>query len=428
MLQKKHILLICILATIIVFLPSLFNGWVNWDDPDFVYNNPLIKDVSFQGIRNIFKTNHTIGAFIPVILLSWMVDYSIWGLNPMGFHITNLVIHLINVILLFFLVNKLTKKPWIILVTTLLFGIHPMRVEAVAWVTARKDLLYTLFCLLSLITYTSYILKSPNNKKYNYYILSLCCFVLALFSKGTAVILPLILFVFDFYFKRKITVQLFLEKIPFVVFGVYFTQLAIVAQYDSGAIMGGGSFSYVDTIFVGFYGYFVYIIKAIIPYNLCAYNPYPMEINEANPWYFYVMAICIIALTIILILKRKKWVTACFGFAFFFVSLIPVIQVLPIGTAITSDRFTYLPYFGLFFIIGFGVDYLLNYFNDAKKIIGIFSLIYFSYLGVVTFNLNKTWKDSETLWSKVIKEFPDDFLAYYNRASYYSEKGKGLSI
>lgn len=411
------------MATIAAFFPSLFNDWVNWDDPEFVYNNPLIKDFSLQGIKNVFETNHIIGAFIPLVLLSWMLDYCIWGLNPIGFHITNLIIHLINVILVFILVSRLTKKHWILLATTLLFGLHPMRVETVAWITARKDLLYTLFFLFSIITYTSFIRSSVNKQQYKYYFLCLIGFIAALFSKGTAVILPLVLFVFDYYYQRKLSVKLFLEKIPFILFGVYFTQVAIEAQYDTGAIMGGETFSYANSIFVGFYGYFVYIVKAIFPYDLCAYNPYPMEVNEPNPWYFYLMTVCILALTILLVIKRKKWLTVCFGFAFFFVSLIPVIQVLPIGTAITSDRFTYLPYFGLFFVIGYAVDFLIQRYKNNRKAILFFGLAYMLFLGVLTFNQSRTWKDSDTLWSKVIEEFPEDFLGYYNRASYFSEKG-----
>lgn len=424
MLQKKHILLVSILATLAAFFPSLLNDWVNWDDPDFVFNNPLIKDVSFVGFKNLFTTNHTTGAFIPLVLLSWMIDYSIWGLNPLGFHITNLIIHLINVVLVYILVSRLTTKHWILLVTTLLFGLHPMRVEAVAWITARKDLLYTLFFLLSLIAYTSFIKKHIRKQQYKYYILCLIAFIAALFSKGTAVILPLVLLVFDYYFQRKLSVKLFLEKIPFMVFGVYFMQVAIEAQYDTGAIMGGETFSYTNSIFVGFYGYFVYIVKAIFPYDLCAYNPYPMEVNEPNPWYFYPMAVCILILTALLVIKRKKWFTVCFGFAFFFVSLIPVIQVLPIGTAITSDRFTYLPYFGLFFIIGYAVDFLMRHYVNFKKIILLAGIAYMLFLGVLTFNQSRTWKDSDTMWSKVIEEFPEDFLGYYNRASYFSEKGE----
>lgn len=141
MLKKtEHWLLIALIITVLSLIKTVFNDWINWDDPVYIIDNPLIKDISFAGIKKMFVTEEVIGAYVPLVLLSWALDYAYGGLNPTVFHTTNLMLHLINVGLVFYLVKALVKRNEIAFITALLFGIHPMHVEAVAWITARKDL------------------------------------------------------------------------------------------------------------------------------------------------------------------------------------------------------------------------------------------------------------------------------------------------
>ena len=408
----------CILLTLLILFPTLLNGWVNWDDPVFVQNNAVIQEFSLENIKKLFSEKVS-GSYIPLVELSWMIDTSIWKSNALGFHITNMVIHLINVVLVFLLTDKLFKNIWVSIITAILFGIHPLHIETVAWVTARKDLLYTTFFLIGLIFYYRYF-KSGKSIKFFY--ITTFFFVLSLFSKGTAVVFPLILFVFDYLFQRKDLRKMILEKTPLLLLSAVFVYIGITGQSESNSITSLEKFEFYETIFVGFYGYFTYLIKSVIPYQVCAYNPYPMGLGESNPWYFYIMAVAILLLVGILIHKRKKWLVWCFGFTFFFIALIPVIQVLPVGTAITSDRFTYLPYLGLFWVIATGVISLYERYSKNKKLIVALTISYLVFLGVFSFEQSKTWKNSYTLWTKVIKEFPDDFLAYANRALYFIEK------
>ena len=166
MLKKtEHWLLIALVITVLSLIKTVFHDWVNWDDPVYISENPLIKDISLEGIKNMFATDQVLGAYIPLVLLSWALDYAYGGLDPMVFHTTNLMLHLFNVGLVFYLVKSLAKRNEIAFITALLFGMHPMHVEAVAWITARKDLLYTLFFLCGLMAYQRY-LKKDNTVKY----------------------------------------------------------------------------------------------------------------------------------------------------------------------------------------------------------------------------------------------------------------------
>ena len=421
--QKKHFYLLASLLVTILFLsPNLLNGFLNWDDTAYVINNDLIKELSFNGIKNIFTTPEVVSTYAPLTLLSWAIDYSIAGLNPTVFHFVNLLLHLVVVGLVFYLVKLLSKNEIVAFITALLFGIHPMHVEVVGWISARKDLLYTIFFLGSLIAYYFYAYKGSKYPKYYYYIACLLFFVLSLLSKGTAVILPAVLFLFDYLKARKLNIKLLLEKLPFLLLSVVFVVLSIQMQEKGGAMEDRQFTTLLDSLSVGFYGYFTYLIKVILPFNLSVYHPYPNQLGQSNPWFYYASAIPILALFTWLLTKFKKNRSLVFGFGIFFITLIPVIQVLPFGTAVTADRYTYLPYVGLFYLIGLGTVWLYNYSNKFKKVI-VFSLsVYILLLGILSFQYSKTFKNGETLWSNVINHYPNDFLGYMNRAEYRISK------
>jgi len=415
--KPKHWLYTTLIATFIFLLPTLFNDWVNWDDPIYVIDNYLIRDFSFEGIKKMFTTNHVLGAYVPIVLVSWSLDYAFSGLSPMTFHITNLLFHLLNVGLVFYLTKQISTRVEVAFITALLFGIHPMHVETVAWITARKDLLYSLFLIGGLIAYTKYI-KGRASEAKKYYVICFVLFVLSLLSKGTAVVFPLILFVFDFLKKRNNLRKMFLEKLPFFALSFWFTSMAIRAQDMSGALESRIHPSVLEALATGFYGYFSYLVKVIWPFNLSVYQPYPMAIGESYPWYYYASAIPVLMIFGLMMLKLKQWKKFGFGMAFFFLSLIPVIQVLPFGASVTADRFAYLPYFGLFYILGVGFIKLLDKLKQFRKHIIIVGVIYLFVLGGVTFSYATTWKDSETLWTNVIKHYPKNYNAYLNRSAH----------
>lgn len=421
--QKKHFYLLSSLIVTIIFLsPNLFNGFLNWDDTAYVINNDLIKDFSFRGIKNIFTTPEVVSTYAPLTLMSWALDYAIDGLNPAVFHFFNLLLHLFVVSLVFYFAKLLSRSVIIAFITAVLFGVHPMHVEVVGWVSARKDLLYTLFFIGALIAYYFYIHKESKYPKHYYYSACLFLFVLSLLSKGTAVILPIVLFLIDYLKARKMNFKLVLEKLPFLLLSIVFVVLSIKMQSVGGAMEDRQFTTLIDSLSVGFYGYLTYLLKAIIPFNLSVYHPYASKLGDLNPWFYYASAIPVLALFTWLMTRLRKNRTLVFGFGFFFITLIPVIQVLPFGTAVTADRYTYLPYFGLFYIASVAIVRLYKYSSIFKKLIPVCFSIFIIILGVISFQYSKTFKNGETLWSNVMNHYPNDFLAYMNRAEYRISK------
>ena len=423
--NRQNVLLTSVLVlTFLVLSPALRNGWTNLDDPIYVLENPLIKELSWESIKQMFTTFQVNGSYNPLVLLSWAVDYHFSELNPSLYHYTNLFLHLIVVGLVFYLALLLSKNKWVAFGTSLLFGIHPMHVEAVAWVTARKDLLYSLFYILGLIAYYFYQENKGHSYKWRYFFLCFICFVLSLFSKGSALTFPLILWGMDYLKKRKDLWPLLFEKIPFFILSVVFTHISIKAQDLGEALQFRAFYSVFDSLSVGFYGYLDYLIKLVVPYRLSGLHPYPTPSGTAVPWYFSAAAVPVIIIALFCIKKIKTHKTLVFGFAFFFITLIPVIQVLSFAVSVTADRFTYLPYFGLFYLITIGIVWLLNNRPKLKNYTIALATAFLFFLSIQTFSYSQTWKNSETVWSRVIKYYPNYFVSYVNRAAYRIEIGE----
>ena len=424
--KPKFWLFISLVITISTLAPNLNNGFTNWDDEVYVTQNPLIKDLSFTGIKEMFITEKVHTTYSPLVLLSWSLDYALAGLNGTFFHLTNLLLHLLVVALVFYLSLMITKRIEIAFFTALLFGIHPMHVEAVSWVSARKDLLYTLFFVAGLVVYFKYS-KVVSNMLKKYFLL-ISCFVLyvcALFSKGTAIVFPFVLLLIDYLNNRKNLRKCILEKIPFLILAVIFFYIALKGQQDSGAMSYRQHNSYLEALAVGFYGYFTYLIKVIIPFKLSTYHPYPNGDQAMVPWYFYISALVVILFLVVTFLKARKNRILIFGVSFFFVSLLPLVQILPFGTSYICERYTYLPYFGIFLCISI---VLLKLYESLQPFFrkGLLSVIviYIFSMGIISFLYSKTFKNTETLWTNVATQYPDDYMAYMNRTNYRVSKDK----
>ena len=396
-----------LLITFLVFLPALKAGFVNWDDPDYV-SEPVLKLLSSD-----FKNLITIpiqGNYHPLTMLSLTLNYFVSGMNPWSYHLLNLLLHLVNCILVFRFAWLLSNKNSLIaFVTAILFGIHPMHVESVAWVTERKDVLYGLFFLAGLISYTTYA-DTGSRKQY---IMALAFLVLALLSKPAAVIFPFILFCIDIFRKRKLTMKLIAEKIPFFILALIMGLITFLAQKEKGAI-DTYTFSIGTRILMGFYGIMMYFIKMIIPINLSPFYPYA-PINEPLPTEYYLSPLFFIALGIVCFYSWKKNRVAVFGILFFIINLLLVVQFLPVGSAIIADRYTYIPYIGLFFIVG----WLINRFAKGNMSKAYYIIIPITLLfSFLTYQQSAIWQSSASLWDRTIEINPSS-RAYDNRAQIF---------
>ncbi len=416
-------MLFCALIVLVVMFPTINNGWVNWDDELFILNNPLVDVPSFQQAKEVFTTPQSNGGYTPLVIMSWSMDYAIDGYNPKVFHVTNLLIHLLNVILVFSIVHLLSKRIQVAVIVAILFGVHPMQLEAVAWVTARKDLLYSLFYLLGLLTYVRYLDKKEF--KFNKQLgLCLLFFLCSLFSKGMAVTFPVVLILLDLVKGRTFNKSMLLEKAPFFVLSLLFGILAVSGQEQVGAVDDAQNISGVQSFFVASYGVTQYFIKSLIPYQLSPFHPYPYSPGEEQPWYIVasiVPAILIVVGSFYLFYKNRKLGA---GLLFFLISMALVLQLFPVGVAIIAERFSYLGYVGLFLLFALIFTAILDRYKQYKTIGLIVGLGYVVFLGSTTFQRSQIWTDSETLWTEVINKYPEDFIAYANRAEHYKKNGE----
>ncbi|ETW97405.1 MAG: hypothetical protein ETSY1_22875 [Candidatus Entotheonella factor] len=231
-----------ILMTLVVMWPTLGNGWTNWDDQFYVLHNPLIRDISIDRIKTIFLTLQVQGIYHPLTLVSYALDYALSGLEPATYHATNLILHILNVGLVFWFIYLLVGSTHIATVTAILFGIHPMHLESVAWISARKDVLYALFFISGLIVYLYYL--QSYKRKLGLYLLCFLMFLLSLLSKGMAVTFPLLLLCIDFLLKRRLKGVVIWEEVPFLLLSAGFGIIAIIAEQVGAALVALNQYNY----------------------------------------------------------------------------------------------------------------------------------------------------------------------------------------
>jgi tetratricopeptide (TPR) repeat protein len=378
-----------------------------------VWNNLLLKVISSLGM---FFTKPIQGNYQPVTVLTIAFNYMISGLEPWSYHLLNLLLHLVNCFLVLKLALVLSRNNFIIAVTTsLLFAVHPMHVESVAWVSERKDVLYALFFLAGLIAYTKYI---DTGSKKQYWLAALFL-LLSLLSKPAAVIFPLVLLCIDLLRSRKFNWQLLSDKIPFLLLAGAMGLLTYIAQKEKGAIEGMEIFSMGTRILMGFYGIMMYLIKLLIPINLSPFYPFA-PINEPLPTSYYIAPLVSLLLVALVFYSWTRDRVIAFGILFYIVNLLLVVQFIPVGSAIIADRYTYLPYIGLFFIIG----WLIDKFAKGNQNKSFYILVPLAIIpGILTFRQSAVWHDGASLWDQAIKAEPSA-RAYLNRGELYKQEKK----
>lgn len=429
MAKKAIIGFVILLVTYLALSPVLENGFTNWDDPKYILDNHIIKDLSWERTKSIFlDEDRKSGLYAPLTYLSWAVEFNYVRLDPYLYHLDNLLLHLLNTGLLYAFILLLTGRIEIAVITAILFGVHPMHVESVSWITERKDVLYTFFFLLSLLCYTRYV--KGERKKVALIISSFILFWLSLLSKPAAVTLPLILIALDYYlgyfekiFQGKKPIwglKIILEKIPFLGLSVIW---GIITINTTRSIADGSTFSILERLLFAFYGTATYLYKLIIPIELSCFYPYP-RLNEAGmlPIMYYLAPVITLLLLYLVYRSIRHTRVALFGTLFFFFTIALVLQFFPVGPNIITDRYTYVPYIGVFFIIGSGFAYIQDNFRKELKQLSLLFMVFviglFSYL---SYQRCHVWKNSETLWTDVISKYPNISEGYLNRGQYFTD-------
>ncbi len=418
-----------LVITFIAYIPALSGEFNNWDDQLYVTDSKLIQDISPSGLTKIFSTQ-VAANYHPLTILSLAINYQISGLSPFSYHLFNVLLHLLNVFLVFYFAYLLTRRNLTIAsIAALFFGIHPMHVESVAWVSERKDVLYTCFFLAAMITYLKYLThfrakakgKRANPQKYYFY--TLLFFLLSLLSKGMAVVLPVVLLGIDFLKKRRFQKRAILEKIPFFIIALLFGIIALYIQTDRGAVSDMSRFDLISRLGYASYGFLYYIAKFFLPIHLSSFHPYPNLTGQLSG-IFWIAPLGVAALWGAAIYTLKSQRMTFFGLFFYAVTVALVLQFITVGSALVAERYTYVSYIGLLLALGYGYHYLMQkkgnawslWRNMATGLLGIAALV-FTYQ---TFERCKVWKNSETLWTDVMKKYPKDPKAYNSRGAYYS--------
>jgi protein O-mannosyl-transferase len=400
-----------------------------WDDGVYVVQNQLLHDLSWQGIINIFtygdEFQKIINNYHPLTTLSLALNYQLSGLSPAAYQTTNMVLHGLNAVLAFLFIYLLSRrKLWPAIISGLLFAIHPMHVESVAWISERKDVLYTFFFLAGLISYLKYL---EDEKVWKLGIAALL-FLFSCLSKAMAVPFPLILLLVDYFQRRKFSWRLLIEKIPFFVIALIIGLLSVHLQSLS-AINKFETFTLYQRIMHASYGFISYIFKFFAPADLSAFYPYP-AITQTGllPFSFRIAPyVCLVIAGILVWFSTRKSEIArviVFGILFYFFTIALVLQFLSVGKAIIAERYSYIPYLGLSFIPGMLADYFIRRKSPQKYIgygIAAGTLVMCFIFSFITHERTKMWKDDITLWSDVLRQYPDGRLnfIYEKRARQY---------
>jgi tetratricopeptide (TPR) repeat protein len=414
---QKIVLFFILLVTALIFIPSLQHDFVNWDDTDYVLNNPSIRNLDIRSLKDMF-TSFIVGNYQPLTILSFAVEYHFFQLAPQIYHLTNVILHLLNVFLVYIFLSRLTGQREAALLAAMLFGIHPLRAESVAWITERKDVLFTFFYLLSLQAYLSYVRNINADRKFLF--LPAIFFTLALLSKPAAVTLPFILLLLDYYESRPLNRGVFVEKLPFFFLSAVFVILAFYGNATpfNPHFLNPEAYSFVQRIFLSAFALVRYFEKFLLPVTLSAFYPYP-SLKGASGFFVYLSPLFLVTLVYALLKLRTLQKETVFGLLFFVMTIAVNLPVLPVGHTIIADRFTYLPSVGLSFLSACWCFSLYqNTTSGRSTAFGIAAILLMS-LTVLTWQRVGVWKNSVTLWSDVIAKYPKTAIAYYNRADFH---------
>jgi len=416
----QAVMVLCIAAITWLFLKScLDNQLTNWDDPGYIINNPLIKDISQEGLKNIF-TKPIMGNYHPLTILSYALEYKYVRLQPFQYHLDSLLFHIIVTVLVYWFVNLLTRRPVAAAISALLFGLHPMHIESVAWLAGRKDVVYGMFYMAACIAYIYYI-RAAGAKRWWLYAGVIFLFVCSLLAKPVAVVLPVTLLLVDYFEKRKLDYRLLLEKLPHFAIAIGFGIKSIKDQHTFGSLNTFSiSYTFLERIALGGYALVTYLWKAVVPVGLCNFYPYPDKTGDMLAFQYYLYPLAVIAMLVLIGLFARKNKVIVFGSLFFLVNIVLLLQFIPVGGAILADRYTYIPYLGLFFMAGWLVS---RYFEPgANKNIGYaavgISLVYVLYLGYQSNERCKAWYDTTSLWRDEIEKEPVRAPNAYNNLGF----------
>ena len=409
--NNLFICLLLILPVLIVYYAVFNHDFLYfWDDQWVVINYYTSGGLNFDNLYSIL-TEFYHGQYAPMNELNYLLLYSVFGYNPLAFHVASLLWHMANVLLVYAFISRLLflrggftkgRIACVAFMAAFIFGVHPVNVESVAWVSASKILIYTFFYLLALLSYLKYV----ETKKIRYYCLTFLLFILSFGGKEQAVTLPVCLLLIDYFVGRNAKDRvLWMEKIPFFLVALFFGLLTIQSQGEPG---NRPVYPMGDRLVLACYTLFEYIVKCLIPIKLSYLYPFPMQPGEALPSRFWMYPVIIVCALLYLYSNRKNRVLV-FSALFFVVHVAVALHIISLSRfAVVADRYVYVSCIGFAFLLSYGFAAFLQKTRSRRKRVGVSLLVlfYVLYLGAYTSIYSRQWKDTDTL-KKHLRELID---------------------
>jgi tetratricopeptide (TPR) repeat protein len=420
--------LICLalgLSVLSVYGRLAFFDFVFFDDHVYVIEKAeVLAGLSAASIRWAITTTDA-GFWHPLTWISLMIDHEVWGLHPGGYHLTNVLLHLIATLILFVALHRLTGALWKSGFVAALFALHPLHVESVAWIAQRKDVLSGLFWMLSLFLYARYVEK-PVLGRYGLVLLS---FSLGLMAKPMVVTLPIILILLDMWPCRRLSGQLWRrnwkrvvgEKIPFLILGAAAGVVTILAEQQVGALKTLAEFSFMSRLSNAVVAYGFYLYKTVWPFHLSVHYPHP----GAWPVWHVVLSLAVLTgVTFLTIRTFRKYPFLLVGWFWYLIGLLPVIGLLQIGSHAFADRYTYIPLIGVFMALAWGADAWTAGRPLRRLPVTAASLMAVIALSLISVQQVGFWRDAETLFRQAVGVTQNNYLAHNNLGAALSRQGR----
>lgn len=425
------------LATLLVFLPVLWNQFVNWDDEVNLVSNDQFRGLGWEQLRWMFTT--TLGGhYIPVTWLSFGLDYLLWGMRPAGYHATSLLLHTANAVLFYFVARRLLRSSAQAdghsltlgaAVAALLFSLHPLRVESVAWATERRDVLMGLFALLCVLAYLRAADRADGALDRRWYWTAVGLFGLALLSKSVVVGLPVVLLLLDIYPMRRSATglrqggarglrRLAVEKIPFVVLATAVGLVALTVGAGHRLMTPLETLGVLQRLAISAYALVFYLGKTVAPWPLSPLYIlfHPVVLSSAT---YLVPAAAVIAITLAAIAGYRRWPAGLIAWASYVVLLAPVVGILHNGAQVAADRYTYLSCAPWAILAGAGVAWCRHAGRSGTlsrpvgtAVIGAAAAIIVAFAGMTVRQIG-VWRDSVTLWTHAVSVEPASELPVF---------------
>ncbi|HEY2990658.1 MAG TPA: tetratricopeptide repeat protein [Candidatus Binatia bacterium] len=428
------------LLTVVFFYPTLENGFVDWDDDKIIFENLNYRGLDWPELRWM-STTFYMGHYQP---LSWMtlgLDYLLWGMDPFGYHLTSLILHAANAVIFYFIALRLLSAaspgaaaiPLRVaaLFAALVFAVHPLRVESVAWVTERRDVLSGLFLLLCILCYLKSVAAAANAERRLWMASAVVVYGLSLLSKAAGMTLPAVLLVLDVYPLRRLggraegwrgpaARKVWWEKAPFALLAVIFAVVALLAQREARALLSLETHGVAARFGQALFGIAFYLRKTIAPLNLSPIYGLPIQLKEADWLSFLLSGALALALTVIFVIGRRRWPAALASWICYLALLAPVLGLVQAGPQLAADRYTYLACLGWAILAGGVLLYLWPIGSDGAHLgnVAVFSAVLaaviVAILGFLTWTQTQVWHDPLTLWKHAVSTYPQASRAHNN--------------